>query len=97
MYDIEFTADAHKDLQWFTVREQREIVNGINTQLLYEPTITTTNRKQLKPNQIAVWELRIGEFRVLYNVDEIVRIVEIQRIGEKRGNRFFFRGRSEDV
>jgi len=39
--------------------------------------------------------LRIENFRVLYDVDQQVRIVEIQRIGEKQGNRFFFRGREE--
>lgn len=31
------------------------------------------------------------------NVDEEVIIVEIQRIGEKQGNAFFFRGKQEDV
>lgn len=48
-------------------------------------------------NEIAAWELRLGNFRVLYNVDEQVRIVEVQRIGEKRGNAFFFKGRKTDV
>ena len=46
----------------------------------------------MQTNDLAKWELRIGEFRVLYNVDTQVRIVEIQRIGEKRGNTFFFQG-----
>jgi hypothetical protein len=43
------------------------------------------------------FSLRIGEFRVLYNVDEQVRIVAIQRIGEKRRDEFFFRGRQEEL
>jgi mRNA-degrading endonuclease RelE of RelBE toxin-antitoxin system len=41
--------------------------------------------------------LRIGDFRVLYNVDDQVLIVDIQRIGEKRGNAIFFEGRKDDL
>jgi mRNA-degrading endonuclease RelE of RelBE toxin-antitoxin system len=39
---------------------------------------------------MAAWELRIAEFRVFYNVEEQVQIVEIKRIGEKEGNTFLF-------
>lgn len=49
------------------------------------------------PNSMAEWELRIAEFRVFYNVEEQVQIVEIQRIGEKEGNTFLFRGQQEDL
>jgi mRNA-degrading endonuclease RelE of RelBE toxin-antitoxin system len=97
MYTIEVTPEAQEDLRWFSAREQRIILGGINSHLQYEPTIPTNNRKQLRPNDQAVWELRIGNFRVLYNVEENIQIIEIQRVGEKRGNRFFFRGKSEDV
>jgi hypothetical protein len=51
----------------------------------------------MRANETADWELRVRHFRILYSVDKIVRIIEIQRIGEKRGNRFFFRGQQEDV
>jgi mRNA-degrading endonuclease RelE of RelBE toxin-antitoxin system len=40
---------------------------------------------------------RIGDFRVLYDVDQQVRIVAIKRIGEKRGNAFYIRGQQEDI
>jgi mRNA-degrading endonuclease RelE of RelBE toxin-antitoxin system len=97
MYDIELTPQAIDDLRWFRKHEQQEIVETINKQLRYEPVKQTRNRKPMRPNEIAEWELRIRHFRILYSVDTVVRIVEIQRIGEKRGNRFFFRGREEDV
>jgi len=62
-----------------------------------EPTVETRNRKQMRPNNIAEWELRLGEFRVLYDVDEQVFIVDVQRIGEKKGNTFFFQGQQENI
>lgn len=51
----------------------------------------------MRANEVADWELRVRHFRVLYLVDTVVRIVEIERIGEKRNNRFFFRGKPEDL
>lgn len=66
-------------------------------QLRYEPTLETRNRKRTRPNSIAAWELRIDEFRVFYDVAEQVQIVEIKRIGEKKGNIFLFRGQEENL
>lgn len=60
-------------------------------------TLRRRNRKRLRANPTADWELRLGDFRILYTVDMQVQIVEIQRAGEKRRNAFFFRGRKEDL
>ncbi len=97
MYEIEYTPQAMQDLKSFSKRAQNIILDGIDASLHHEPNVETRNRKRLRPNDTAEWELRIGNFRVLYDVDERVRIVEIQRVGEKRGSRFFFRGQEEDV
>jgi mRNA-degrading endonuclease RelE of RelBE toxin-antitoxin system len=95
MYQIEYTSQAVVDLKSFKKNEQVQIVENIQIQLRYEPIIETRNRKRMRPNNTAEWELRVGEFRVLYNVDEQVLIVEIQRVGRKQGNTFFFRGEPE--
>ncbi|MBE9119157.1 addiction module toxin RelE [Lusitaniella coriacea LEGE 07157] len=93
MFEIEFTQQAKNDLRWFKKYEQNIIVAAIGTQLRYEPTIETNNRFRLRENPTAEWELRIeGKFRAFYNANERVQIVEIQRIGAKRGNQIFFQG-----
>jgi mRNA-degrading endonuclease RelE of RelBE toxin-antitoxin system len=97
MYTIELTPRALADLRWFRKHEQQEILDTVRQQLRDEPTKKTRNRKPMAPNATAEWELRIRHFCVLYTVERVVRIVEIQRVGEKRGNRFFFRGRQEDL
>ena len=97
MYDIEYIETAMADLQWFKKYEQNQILDGIDQRLRYQPTVETRNRKRLRPNTTAAWELRIGNFRVLYDVDAQVGIVEIKRIGEKRSNEFFFRGHKGDL
>ena len=95
MYEVEFTPEAVQDLRYFKKFEQNIIVDAIQTQLLYEPTVETKNRFQRDPPDIAEWELRVGLFRVFYNVDEAVQIISIERIGEKPNNSVFFRGREE--
>ena len=97
MYQIEYTPQAIEDLKYFKKHEQQQILSEIPVQLRYEPSVETRNRKRTRPNSIAGWELRIAEFRVFYNVEEQVQIVEIKRISEKEGNTFLFRGQQEDV
>src|SRR5437879_363954 len=92
MFDIQFSESALRQLRAFAVRDQRIIVAAIDDQLSHQPTLPTRNRKQLRANPLAAWELRVGQFRVLYNVDEDQEIVFIVVIAIKVGNRFIIEG-----
>ena len=72
-------------------------MTGIETQLRYAPTIETRNRKRLRPNDAAEWELRIGKYRVFYDVDDQVRIVKVEAIGYKDGNRLYLHGEEYEL
>jgi len=52
----------------------------------------TRNRKRLRPNDVAEWELRVDKFRIFYNADRETLIVSIQAVGFKIGNLLFVRG-----
>jgi mRNA-degrading endonuclease RelE of RelBE toxin-antitoxin system len=65
----------------------------METHLRFEPTEASRRMKVTRPNPIAAWELRLGDYRVLYDVDENPRIVTVQVIGEKRGNRLIVGGK----
>jgi mRNA-degrading endonuclease RelE of RelBE toxin-antitoxin system len=97
MFQIKFTPDALEDLQFFRAYEQRQIIQSIETQLPYQPTQQTRNRKQLRPNDLAEWELRIDNIRVFYDVDIELSLVKIEAIGYKEGNRLFIRGEEYDL
>jgi mRNA-degrading endonuclease RelE of RelBE toxin-antitoxin system len=96
-YQIGFAESALEDLAWFKKNEQNEIRDGIYENLEYEPTVETRHRKRLRPNATAEWELRIGKFRVFYDVAEAVRIVAIEAIAEKKGSALFFQGEEKDL
>lgn len=97
MYEIEYSEDAVADLVHFRKFEQVEITDAVEQHLTFEPTVPSRRRKQLRPNRTSNWELRIGNFRVFYNAVEMVRIVAVVRIGEKRGNMLFFRGKRGEI
>jgi mRNA-degrading endonuclease RelE of RelBE toxin-antitoxin system len=93
MFEIEFISEAVDDLKSFRKFEQRSIFDAIIEQLSYEPVTDTRNRKKLRPNRVAEYELRIGKFRVFYDVDEEAKTVKIEAVGYKEGNRLFIRGK----
>ena len=58
--------------------------------------VETRNRKRLRPNPIAPWELRVREMRVFYEVDE-PGVVTVLAIGMKRGNRLYIEGEEVEL
>ena len=88
-YRIEYSPEAVDHLEFFTTREQAIIVDLVERQLINEPLKETRNRKPMRPNPIAPWELRIRTFCVYYAVvDEAQEpMVLILAIGVKQHNR----------
>jgi len=77
-----------------TARQRAIVLNVIKVQLQYEPLRETQNRKQLRPNPLAPWELRVGALRVFYEVDaREPDLVNVLAIGIKIGNRLIVAGK----
>jgi len=79
------------DPNFLTANERAGVVNAIELQLSKEPEAETRNRKRLRQNPIAPWELRIKNVRVFYDVEEPSKVT-ILAIGKKRGNRLYIEG-----
>lgn len=90
-HEIRFAASAKRHLKAFRGRERAVILAAVETQLSREPMVETRNRKRLRPNPLAPWELRIGDFRVFYDVEQS-GVVTVLAIGTKRGNRLRIEG-----
>ena len=44
-------------------------MDAVEERLGHEPAVETRNRKPIRPNPLAPWELRIGNLRVYYDVE----------------------------
>jgi mRNA-degrading endonuclease RelE of RelBE toxin-antitoxin system len=92
-YEIELTKSAKAQLRHLTARSRSILLTAIKAQLPHEPLVETRNRKRLRPNPFAPWELRVGDLRVFYEVaEEGAKRVYIVAVGEKRGNSLWIGG-----
>ena len=86
-YEVRIAASATRQLRDLPAGERAVVLEAIEVQLVHEPLVETTNRKPLRPNPIAPWELRIGDLRVFYEVSgEMPATVNILAVGRKDGN-----------
>lgn len=90
-YEIAFAATAKSHLRSLRGHDRALIVSAIETHLSNEPLVKTRNRKRLRPNPVAPWELRVGNFRIFYEVNEPA-VVAILAIAVKRGNTLYIEG-----
>ena len=95
-YEIRFASSAKRHLQGFSVGERTVILAAIEAQLSHEPLVETRNRKRLRPNPLAPWELRVRSIRVFYDVDQ-PGMVTVLAIGAKRGNRSYIAGEEMEL
>lgn len=94
MFEIEFTEEAYDDLSRLRRFDFSMITHAIEDQLGNAALTETRNRKRLRPNKLAEWELRADVFRIFYDVvspDE-TPLVRVIAIGEKRHGDLYIRG-----
>ena len=92
LFEVVFSFSALHDLRALRKYEQQIVMDGIYSQLLNEPARETSNRKRMRSNGVANWEMRVGRYRVFYEVEEQARIVTVLAVGFKIGNQLFVRG-----
>jgi mRNA-degrading endonuclease RelE of RelBE toxin-antitoxin system len=82
-FHLTFSPRARDHLKALRKRDQQIILDAIAVQLSHQPTRPTRHRKQLKENPLAPWELRVGDFRVFYDVDTSNQAVIVIAVGQK--------------
>ena len=68
-FEIEYSPDAEDHLRALTARQRSMAMDAVDEQLRNQPDVETKNRKPMRPNQVAPWELRIGALRVYYDIE----------------------------
>jgi mRNA-degrading endonuclease RelE of RelBE toxin-antitoxin system len=89
MYGIRFSEGVAADLRRVKGSQRTQILDEIKVQLRHEPNRRTRNRKILVglvppwEHVEPVWELRMGEYRVFYDVNEEDLTVAVRTIRHK--------------
>jgi mRNA-degrading endonuclease RelE of RelBE toxin-antitoxin system len=90
MFRIEYAEGVVDDLAGLRAFDRKKILDRIEQELTDQPKQETRNRKTvpgLTPpweHVEPIWELRVGEHRVFYDVDEPAGRVTIRAIRQKR-------------
>jgi mRNA-degrading endonuclease RelE of RelBE toxin-antitoxin system len=88
-FAIEYAESVADDLAALRPFERNQVLDRVEEQLTHQPTQETRNKKRLvglKPpweHVEPVWELRVGEYRVFYDVDEGANQVVVRAIKRK--------------
>ncbi len=97
-YEVVYSLDTEDHLRALSARNSRLVVDKIDAELTHEPTVPTRNRKRMRPNVLASWELRVGDLRVYCDVQEIPtpRVV-VLAVGGKDRNRVLIGGKEFEL
>jgi mRNA interferase RelE/StbE len=83
-YHILISAGAEQDLKELRAHDRKEILEAMETHLIHEPTKESRSRiKKLTPPAISQYRLRVGDYRVYYDVEETDHQVLIIQVYEK--------------
>ncbi len=80
MYQIFISREALKELKNLPKTIVLKISSAIEG-LSSEPRPSAC--KKLKGIQPALWRIRVGDYRIIYQIDDTVRIIEVRRIGHR--------------
>jgi mRNA-degrading endonuclease RelE of RelBE toxin-antitoxin system len=89
MFPIEYAEGVLEDLKALRATDRKRVLDKIEEQLQDNPAQQTRNKKilvGLKPpweHEEPVWELRVGIYRVFYDVDEEQQRVIIRAVRTK--------------
>jgi mRNA-degrading endonuclease RelE of RelBE toxin-antitoxin system len=90
VFESRFAEGVEEDLRNIRIYYRNQILDAIEKQLAYEPDTRTRKRKLLE-NLIPPWqtvtpirELRVGEYRVFYDVSAVESVVYVRAVRRKR-------------
>ncbi len=89
VYQIAFEENVGKEMAVIRTLEGGRILQAIREHLAHEPAVETRHRKILRGVQppfkavLPLWELRVGEYRVFYDVNEEEKKVYVRAVRRK--------------
>lgn len=81
MYVISFKRSAEKEFERLPQSSIKRVARAIDA-LATNPR--PSGSKKLEGKKESLWRIRIGDYRVIYAIEDEIEIVEIRRIGHRK-------------
>jgi mRNA interferase RelE/StbE len=79
-YTLVFARSAEKELDQLTGGNLKKVVRKLN-ELENDPR--PPGCLKLKGSDENIWRVRAGDYRILYAIEDVLRIVDIRKIGHR--------------
>ncbi len=80
-FSIRIRKQALKEIEKLPSKNSIEISKAIDS-LSFEPR--PVGCKKLKGQSETIWRIKVGDFRILYIIEDKIKIVEIRKIGNRK-------------
>ncbi|MBN2690073.1 MAG: type II toxin-antitoxin system RelE/ParE family toxin [Gammaproteobacteria bacterium] len=82
MYAVKIHKQAKKKLQTLSAKDRLRITDKV-VELSRDPDSEVLDVKKLVGN--SCWRMRVGTWRIIYDRDDILKIIAIERVGSRGG------------
>ncbi len=80
-YEIIYRKSAVKELEDLPDSEIPKVKSAIDA---LADTPRPDGVKKLKGTKEALWRIRVGNYRVIYSIEDVIKVVEIRTIGDRK-------------
>lgn len=80
MYDVQFTRAASRELRKLPVAVRKRVIVAVRS-LSQEPRPATSTKLV---NRATAWRIRVGDYRVIYDIFDEVLVVSVIRVAHRR-------------
>jgi mRNA interferase RelE/StbE len=80
-YRISIRKQALKELENLPLKESRKVAAAID-ELSQNPR--PDGCKKLKGEHEFIWRIRVGDYRVLYKIEDEIKVVEVGKISDRK-------------
>jgi len=93
VFEIRYSAGVAADLKKLRAAHRRRILDAVRQKLSHQPLVPTKHvkllRKLVPPFEAVppIWQLRVGDYRVFYDVDEASSTVFVRAVRRKPPHR----------
>lgn len=83
-YEIRYAEEAVADIRGMRKHDQRKVLDGIELHLAHQPRLVSKSRIKAMAHPFwSQYRLRIDDFRVYYDVDDELDVVNVLRVLQK--------------
>ena len=81
MYNIVVSRSAEKDLEKLPSQIVKRVSKAIDE---LEITPKPHGSKKLKATSENLWRIRVGDYRIIYSIDDDIYVVDIRKVGHRK-------------